>query len=63
MDGQVVWVPHAIEGFILGKIVDLGASGVTVAPLDSSYKSVVTTYDLVYPSEEDRKKDVDDNCK
>ncbi len=34
-DGKKVWVPHAIEGFKLGRIIDIGADAITVEPFDS----------------------------
>ena len=32
--GKRVWVPHPIEGFKLGTIVDIGAETITVEPID-----------------------------
>ena len=31
-----VWVPHPIEGFKLGKIVDIGGDTITVEPFGSN---------------------------
>ena len=34
-DGKKVWVPHPTEGFILGRIIDIGADTITVEPFKS----------------------------
>ena len=34
-DGKKVWVPHPMEGFKLGRIVDIGADSISVEPFDS----------------------------
>ena len=33
--GKKVWVPHAADGFKLGRIVDIGAEAISVEPFDS----------------------------
>ena len=33
--GKKVWVPHPIEGFKLGRIVDIGTDTITVEPFDA----------------------------
>ena len=33
--GKKVWVPHATEGFKLGRIVDIGADSITVEPFNT----------------------------
>ena len=33
--GKRVWVPHPADGFILGKIVDLGSDTITVEPFQT----------------------------
>merc|ERR1712013_851675 len=57
-----VWVSDGAGGFLLGKIVELSEDGPVVQPLDRALKPVVTTYDRMYPAEEEEKKEVDDNC-
>ena len=42
--GKKVWVPHLMDGFTLGQIVDLGAETITVEPFKSPGK-VTTHYD------------------
>ncbi|XP_074640045.1 unconventional myosin-VI-like isoform X2 [Tubulanus polymorphus] len=61
-DGKKVWVPHPFDGFKLGKIIDIGADGITVEPFDGKEKTITATYDRVFPAEEYDSKDVDDNC-
>ena len=36
--GKRVWVPHDIDGFKMGRIVDIGADGITVEPFDTPGK-------------------------
>ena len=33
--GKKVWVPHATEGFKLGRIVDIGSDDITIEPFDA----------------------------
>ena len=33
--GKKVWVPHPIEGFKLGRIVDIGSDLITIEPFDA----------------------------
>lgn len=63
MDKQKVWVPDIQKGFLLGRVVDLGAEAITVLPVDKGLKEVRCPYERVYPAEDDDNKDVDDNCK
>lgn len=58
-----VWAPHPIDGFKLGRIIDLSPDGVTVEVLDRpSGQKLTASYDRVYPADEYDNKDVDDNC-
>uniref|UniRef100_A0A915AE15 Myosin motor domain-containing protein n=1 Tax=Parascaris univalens TaxID=6257 RepID=A0A915AE15_PARUN len=59
--GRLVWVRDASKGFVLGRLRDIGSETMTVEPLDGN-PHVVASYNDVLPAEEDRKKDVDDNC-
>ncbi|KAI0211433.1 Unconventional myosin-VI [Lamellibrachia satsuma] len=60
MDGdKQVWVPHPTEGFVLGRIIDIGSDTITV---DAKGQSISASYDRVFPCEEYDNKDVDDNC-
>lgn len=63
MENQLVWIPDAQEGFILGKVVDIGLGEVTVEPLDTKKKKLVCSLDRTYTAEHYDSKDVDDNCK
>ena len=61
MEKQKVWVSDPIEGFVLGRIVDIRMDEVVVQPLDSK-KTISCELDRAYPAEEYDSKDVDDNC-
>ena len=41
MDRESVWVSDPEEGFVLGRIVDIGEDGATVEPVDRKKKPVV----------------------
>ena len=36
--GKRVWVPHDVDGFKMGRIVDIGADGISVEPFDTPGK-------------------------
>ena len=59
---EKVWVSDGQGAFALGRIVELGEEGPTVQPLDSRLGPLTAGYDMVYPAEEDDRKEVDDNC-
>nr|CAD7587509.1 unnamed protein product [Timema genevievae] len=62
MESQKVWVPDPTEGYILGRIRDIGFDGeVTVVPVESKRPNVVSLLDRVFYADE-YEKDVDDNC-
>ncbi|XP_052809072.1 unconventional myosin-VI-like isoform X2 [Mya arenaria] len=60
--GKKVWVPHATDGFKLGRIVDIGSEFITVEPFDAPGSTLRALYDRTFPAEEYDNKDVDDNC-
>ncbi|XP_029649118.1 unconventional myosin-VI isoform X3 [Octopus sinensis] len=60
--GKKVWVPHHMDGFKLGRIVDIGSDSITVEPFDAMGTTINAFYDKTYPAEEDDNKNVDDNC-
>lgn len=60
--GKKVWVPHATEGFKLGRIVDIGSEFITIEPFDAPGTSIRAIYDRTFPAEDYDSKDVDDNC-
>lgn len=63
-DGKKVWVPHPVDGFKLGRIIDIGAEEVTVEVLERpAGQKLSAPFDCVYPADDNEKKDVDDNCK
>ena len=45
MDRESVWVSDPVEGFVLGRIVDIGEDGATVEPFDRKKKPVVARYE------------------
>lgn len=55
-----VWVPDANEGYLLGQVVDISESTMTVNC--GSKGTVDMPYDAIYPAEENEEKTVDDNC-
>jgi len=61
--GSKVWVVHALDGYKLGRIVDLGADGVTVELLERPPgQKLSAPFDRTFPADEYNDKDVDDNC-
>lgn len=63
MEKQKVWVSDPIEGFVLGRIVDIKVDEVVVQPFESRKSPICCELDRAYPAEEHDSKDVDDNCK
>ncbi|KAK2154661.1 hypothetical protein LSH36_261g02057 [Paralvinella palmiformis] len=61
-EDKKVWVPHPVDGYTIGRIIDIGGDTVTVEPFNAPGQSVVAVYNQVYPAEEYDNKDVDDNC-
>lgn len=63
MDKEKVWATDPVEGFVLGRIVDLSEEGAVVQAVhEPSRQPIVTSFDRLYPAEENEKKEVDDNC-
>ncbi|XP_041352149.1 unconventional myosin-VI-like [Gigantopelta aegis] len=60
--GKKVWVPHPIDGFKLGRIVDIGSDSITIQPFDAPNTTINAIYDRTFPAEEYDNKDCDDNC-
>ena len=56
MDREKVWVSDPVEGFVLGRIVDIGEEGATVEPVDRKRKPVIASFDRLYPAEDDDSK-------
>ncbi|CAG2181076.1 unnamed protein product [Oppiella nova] len=61
MESQKVWANDVNDGYVLGRIVDIGPNGPTVQTFN--HKQIQSTYDGVFPAEEDDNKEVEDNCK
>ena len=67
MDSQLVWAPDPVDGYALGRVVDIGAGNLASIVLASPSKTSKTqkiecSIDQVFPAETDLKKDYDDNC-
>ncbi|GFO13827.1 hypothetical protein PoB_004033200, partial [Plakobranchus ocellatus] len=60
--GKRVWVPHPIEGFKLGRIVDIGSDTISIEPFDAPGTTINSLYDRTFPAEEYDNKECDDNC-
>ncbi|XP_059157656.1 unconventional myosin-VI-like [Physella acuta] len=60
--GKRVWVPHNIEGFKLGRIVDIGSDTICIEPFDAPGTTINSLYDRTFPAEEYDNKDCEDNC-
>jgi myosin-6 len=60
--GKRVWVPHPIEGFKLGRIVDIGSDTISIEPFDAPGTTINSLYDRTFPAEEYDNKDCEDNC-
>lgn len=61
--GKKVWVPHPVDGFKLGKIIDIGPDGVTVDVLERPPgQKLSAPFESVFPAEDNDSKDVEDNC-
>jgi len=63
MEKQKVWVPDPVEGFILGKIEDIGHDGQTVIITeDMKHSRVTCNLENIYYAEQHDQKDAEDNC-
>lgn len=59
---ELVWSRDPLEGYIQGKIIELGAHEYEIQPVDKSKKKITTSIQDVFPSCETQS-DNDDNCK
>ncbi|XP_066994103.2 myosin heavy chain 95F [Anabrus simplex] len=60
---QLVWMPDPVQGFVLGKIIDIGHDGeATVVPLNSKQSRCTYSLDRIHYAEDDTNKEVEDNC-
>ena len=61
--GKKVWVAHALDGYKLGRIVDIGVDGLTVELVERPPgQRLSAPFDSTFPADEYDHKDVDDNC-
>lgn len=63
VDSQLVWARDPHEGYIKGKIIELGAQDFEVQPLDRKAPKRQCLLDEIYPACENEKTDHDDSCK
>ncbi|KAE9550793.1 hypothetical protein FO519_005996 [Halicephalobus sp. NKZ332] len=59
--GKLVYVPHDLDGFQLGKLRDIKSDGLLVELLESG-KTVQISHDQVFPADDNQRSDVNDNC-
>lgn len=62
MDSQLVWARDPNEGYIQGKISEIGPAEFEVAPIATKYPKRICSVDDIFPSCEGAQ-DHDDNCK
>uniref|UniRef100_A0A915A078 Unconventional myosin-VI n=2 Tax=Parascaris univalens TaxID=6257 RepID=A0A915A078_PARUN len=60
MSGHV-WIPDSVDGFVIGRVVDIRSDSLTVQTTNASQPTIVR-YDDVFPAEDDCEKDFEDNC-
>ncbi|XP_063708538.1 myosin heavy chain 95F isoform X2 [Culicoides brevitarsis] len=62
VDSQLVWARDPHEGYVKGKITELGAQEFEVQPLDRKAPKRQCLLDEIYPACENDKTDHDDSC-
>jgi len=62
LDTELVWAHDPHEGYIQGKIVELGAHEYEVQPIEKNHQKRNCSIGDIFPSC-DGKSDHDDNCK
>jgi hypothetical protein len=64
MEKQKVWVPDPVEGFVLGRIEDIGHDGqAVIITEDFKHSRITCNRENIYYAEQHDQKDVEDNCK
>lgn len=61
-DTQLVWVRDPVEGYIQGRITEIGTKEFEVTPIDRKFPKRTCHYDDIHSSC-DGPQDHDDNCK
>ena len=61
LDSQLVWARDSHEGYVQGRIAELGASEYEVIPVSNKFPKRNCPIDEIFPSCE-RPSDNDDNC-
>jgi myosin VI len=62
MDSQLVWARDSSEGYIQGRITELGSREFEVQPIDKKLAKRNCLFEDIFPSCENAS-DHDDNCK
>lgn len=63
VDSQLVWARDPHEGYIRGRIAELGAQGFDVQPEDRKKPKRTCAYDEIFPACENENVNHDDSCK
>lgn len=61
MDTQLVWARDAVEGYVQGKITEIGEKEFEVSPINNKHPKRNCYIDDIFPSCEGAQ-DHDDNC-
>lgn len=62
MDTQLVWARDSDEGYIQGRIIEIGSKEFEVIPINSAHSKRICAVEDIFPSCEGVQ-DHDDNCK
>lgn len=62
MDSQLVWARDPHDGYIQGRISEIGPAEFEVSPVDTKYPKRICSVEDIFPSCEGNQ-DHDDNCK
>lgn len=61
---ETVWIRDPVEGFVLGRILELLQDGAEVVPFETKFQRRVCQFSDIFPaSETENVKTYDDNCK
>lgn len=62
MDSQLVWARDPNDGYIQGRISEIGPAEFEVSPVDTKFPKRICSVEDIFPSCEGNQ-DHDDNCK
>lgn len=63
VDSQLVWARDPHEGYIRGRIIELGAQDIEIQPLNKKCPKRQCMLDEIFPACEKEDADHDDSCK